>query len=490
MAEPPAKRPRRLSGLSRSSSAKMAAARQAISQRLESLTAAQPASDGETAALRTERLSETERKNERQTGTQIWRTACVTNPLYSKRATETERGPQRGREMSCTACERSISGSSVWPHPSLHHVAVCEPCFIELCDDTVEQEKQRELKEETGEGGRETETHSGTEEEHWADLDDSKEETEVETDGCAWCLESGIEVLCCDHCPRAYCERCILHNLGRAELQQVKEADPWSCYHCDSLRLSVLQAAFISAAATGAEAEAPGGQRDREGQRGTERAQILIDQLMAIEEEIDDANRSLEQSHIDRLMQEIRTELQREAHGKTEAAIEETVAGDLAEYIAQCRHTEGCLQARKLAVMDALEPLLRLQGTSVLTVLKEREKMIKRVRESQRESERADDPWGHSVVQCCESDSEEDTGMAEGNRASIEPAIAEIDTSEMPEYARVATRVLNKRDREGQRQRDRESHREPLSALYTVETPSEAIAKGLSGAVVEIADVR
>jgi len=52
-----------------------------------------------------------------------------------------------------------------------------------------------------------------------------------------------------------------------------------------------------------------------------------------------------------------------------------------------------------------------MQGTSVLTVLKAREKVIKRDRERQREAERADDPWGHSVVQCCESDSEEDTLM-------------------------------------------------------------------------------
>ena len=396
--------------------------------------------------------------------------------------------------MSCTACERSISGTSVWPHPSLHHVAVCEPCFIELCADTVEQEKQRELQEETIEGGRETEKHKGAGEEHQAVPDDLKEETgaeaSAETDGCAWCLESGIEVLCCDHCPRAYCERCILNNLGRAELQQVKEADPWSCYHCDSLRLSVLQEAFNSPAAAGAKAEAPGAQRVREEQGGTERAQILTDQLMAIEEDIDDANRSLEESHMDRLTQEIRTELQREDQAETEAVLEETVAADMAEYEAQCKHTERCLQARKLAVMDALEPLLRVQGTSVLTVLKAREKVIKRDRERQREAERVDDPWGHSVVQCCESDSEEDTEMTEGNRESIEPAVAEIDTSDMPEYARVATRVLNKRDREGQRHRDRDAHREPLSALYTVETPSEAIAKGLSGTVVEIADVR
>lgn len=50
---------------------------------------------------------------------------------------------------------------------------------------------------------------------------------------CLWCGEGG-SLLCCDNCPHAFCSECIRRNLGRTQLQRIKDPKTnWSCLVCE-----------------------------------------------------------------------------------------------------------------------------------------------------------------------------------------------------------------------------------------------------------------
>lgn len=50
---------------------------------------------------------------------------------------------------------------------------------------------------------------------------------------CIWCgFSDGNELLMCDTCNFAFCTSCVSRNLGEKVMNDVREADFWSCYHC------------------------------------------------------------------------------------------------------------------------------------------------------------------------------------------------------------------------------------------------------------------
>eukprot|EP00962_Isochrysis_galbana_P058351 scaffold31402_cov67-Isochrysis_galbana.AAC.1 len=68
-----------------------------------------------------------------------------------------------------------------------------------------------------------------------------------EDDTCSWCFgyhqpatspgsasPSENDLFLCDApgCGRAFCERCIRSNLGEAQVEAVREAEPWRCLAC------------------------------------------------------------------------------------------------------------------------------------------------------------------------------------------------------------------------------------------------------------------
>lgn len=51
-------------------------------------------------------------------------------------------------------------------------------------------------------------------------------------DSCRWCTEGG-NIFLCDHCPSAFCQKCIKWNLGRKFVKEIDDAASWKCLLCD-----------------------------------------------------------------------------------------------------------------------------------------------------------------------------------------------------------------------------------------------------------------
>ena len=352
---------------------------------------------------------------------------------------------------SCTVCEGQISGRDVWPHTALHHVAVCGRCFTQLSQDAASATTDGALAHAQGE---------------------EEEDEQEEGERCAWCLDEGVEVLCCDTCPRGICEHCIHQNLGKAAHTGALAADPWSCYHCELQEAKEAKELGTSAPSSVAGRPLARLQAKFVGSGGADgpRDQILTDQCMGIEEEIEDIDRALEPSQVDQLRKDIRAEL-----GGTVVPddLEASVEEEMTAHALECKTKLGLLEAKKLALYEALEPLLRAQGQSLKGVLMAREKLVQG-----QQPGGEDDPWRDTVVRCCESDSEGSDDDV------VEPAVASIDRSQVPDYVRAANKVLKKREKKKQ-----ELGPLPNTDLYNVTTPAEAREKGLSGTVDEIADI-
>ncbi|TPP62077.1 Transcriptional regulator ATRX [Fasciola gigantica] len=63
-------------------------------------------------------------------------------------------------------------------------------------------------------------------------------------ENCRWCADGG-DLICCDHCPNAFCKRCIKRNLGRCALSNIESLDEsavWTCYVCDPSPIQSLRA--------------------------------------------------------------------------------------------------------------------------------------------------------------------------------------------------------------------------------------------------------
>ena len=342
--------------------------------------------------------------------------------------------------VRCTVCSGHASGPGVWPHPSLHHVAVCTRCFTRLCDGLRSAEEA-------------------------ADSEDEEAGPSADDDRCAWCHDEGVEVLCCDQCPRGFCADCIHRNLGAGQLQKIRDTDPWVCYRCDKTTadLADLRAPFLA------------GGRD----------QILTDQLMFNEEETEQTAQRLEERELQKIRQAVRDEL-----GST--ATEQKVDEEMAVYVQQHREKEELLQAQKQALFGALEPVLRAQGRSLVAVLKQRERMIA----EQRGPEPASDSpsWQDYAGTLCCRDSSDDSEDEDEDEAGIEPTVGG-DVAMRPPCPRKCTcahcrasKEIAKRHKQLEKDYETSSAREELPPKYRVETPAEARDKGLSGAVDEISE--
>ena len=53
---------------------------------------------------------------------------------------------------------------------------------------------------------------------------------------CYWCGEDadGDTLFICDECEKGFCQECISFHLGKSELDNVLNSDPWHCSVCDS----------------------------------------------------------------------------------------------------------------------------------------------------------------------------------------------------------------------------------------------------------------
>uniref|UniRef100_A0A3Q3W1Z0 DNA helicase n=1 Tax=Mola mola TaxID=94237 RepID=A0A3Q3W1Z0_MOLML len=104
------------------------------------------------------------------------------------------------KKISCTACGKQVNQfqrNSVYEHPVLK-VLICKSCYKYYTSDDINR-----------------------------DSDGMDEQ-------CRWCAEGG-KLICCDYCNNAFCNKCILRNLGRKELSLITdENSKWHCYVCRS----------------------------------------------------------------------------------------------------------------------------------------------------------------------------------------------------------------------------------------------------------------
>ncbi|KAJ7523071.1 hypothetical protein O6H91_18G036300 [Diphasiastrum complanatum] len=103
---------------------------------------------------------------------------------------------KENKNYACTVCNEALSKAEVLQHPILA-VSICQRCkdFIATC------------RFNTDEDGFEGE--------------------------CTWCGDGG-DLVCCGHCRKVFCRRCIKDKLGKKELHQVLHSDGvWLCYVCN-----------------------------------------------------------------------------------------------------------------------------------------------------------------------------------------------------------------------------------------------------------------
>ena len=117
-----------------------------------------------------------------------------------------------GRDWTCTLCEKTCD---IETNPPAKHT---EGLSVVICMDCWQYNKR--YKHEFDRNMDEDGSHNQ----------------------CTWCLNGG-ELVCCDYCPRSYCEACFERNGLDSLYTQIttsSEEGKWSCLKCDSAQLGEL----------------------------------------------------------------------------------------------------------------------------------------------------------------------------------------------------------------------------------------------------------
>jgi hypothetical protein len=173
-------------------------------------------------------------------------------------------------------------------------------------------------------------------------------------DQCGWCGDAG-ELVCCDHCPRSFCSTHVEKWCGREVLES---EDDWKCFVCDHKLLEGLRGQLsqsgtpskkgrpLSRSATSTPVS-----EDDDIDFGDQEQQVLVDRMLALEGAIDNALEELEPERLDKLREDVRTEIQAQLEdefGAEEAAeperlknlVEQEVAAFSAQWSTELRRLQ------------------------------------------------------------------------------------------------------------------------------------------------------
>jgi hypothetical protein len=170
---------------------------------------------------------------------------------------------------------------------------------------------------------------------------------------CSWCGDGG-DLVCCDSCPRSFCYDCLTRNLGYDKLESILSASSWICVACDSLPIEALrghcaksldessgtvtidQSQLFSSSLNESDSVITGlspGQRQ------------LVDALLLVESELDEAANIFEDSSLRRLMQSMRDEIKLAQPDLIDAMLDVAVENELG-------HLEDVWNDRYLALQE------------------------------------------------------------------------------------------------------------------------------------------
>lgn len=248
--------------------------------------------------------------------------------------------------------------------------------------------------------------HMSLEEKEAAAAQDNDSDMD-EGECCSWCFDRGVTVFCCDTCPRGFCAQCIGENLGQQELQRVEKADPWDCYVCRPKPLIKLRKLYLAPSS----AEDPSGQQTQSREHTTEqelssspsssaskpahsqleRNQVLVDQLMALEDQIENEAKELEPLRVEYVEAEVRAELQLTEGDAAATSLERRVREEMGLWRSERKAAHRALDFQIKLLQEVLPPLLP-KGCSLISVYRRREKFA--AIQDQQEG----DPWAKSVV--------------------------------------------------------------------------------------------
>ena len=200
---------------------------------------------------------------------------------------------------NCTVCFANIaSAADVFEHPTLH-VLLCATCHEQVSAAVAL----------FGADGSE--------------------------DLCTWCGDGG-DLLLCDHCPRAFCDACITQSLGVQYCSAAMSAPDWECVVCDPSLLDA-QRRFLTDTREQLALQADGladntifVAEDVDDDVGRQR---LIDRLVAVEAELEEAANSLEDEATQRIRRELVAEMQTLAPKSGSTDIEAAADAELRTYI-------------------------------------------------------------------------------------------------------------------------------------------------------------
>ena len=205
----------------------------------------------------------------------------------------------------CTACGSDIThAADMHEHPVLH-VAVCRDCSEEIV--AHEAGLSSTARQHTGDHQQSSSSPKLLQD----DDDDVDDAGDWHHDSCTWCGDGG-DLLMCDDCPRTFCVSCISRNLGFRQHDSIRDSHHWTCLACDASPLASLQSAFKRAVRE-LELDAAGmdGNILHVARELDEAAkQTLVDRLVLVETELEEAADKLESEALERISRDIRSELE------------------------------------------------------------------------------------------------------------------------------------------------------------------------------------